>query len=204
MPPRLLNVQVANQLRTAILDGTLGPGERLHDDELAPWLGVSRATVRGACARLASDGLLEIVPNRSVRVVTPRPAEVLDALATLGCLFGGVVRLSVPVMTADQKHTTSQRLAAEVVRLRSGGSPSVVLTASGGYQAWLDICPNRMVVEMCTQSMHGLAYKLRVDDLGSLVPASHLIEWFPRLGAAVESDDAVGAERAVKAIHLVD
>lgn len=52
----------------AIENGTLEAGERLNDDELTGWLGVSRTPVREAIARLESEGLVEMAANRYTRV----------------------------------------------------------------------------------------------------------------------------------------
>jgi Bacterial regulatory proteins, gntR family len=48
----LLRDDVYISLRDAIVRGTLAPGERLRDAELATWLGVSRTPIREALLRL--------------------------------------------------------------------------------------------------------------------------------------------------------
>ena len=68
---QLLRDTVRNRLREAILDGTLEPGERLHDDELVAWLQVSRTPIREALSDLVRAGLVEMAPNRWTRVATP-------------------------------------------------------------------------------------------------------------------------------------
>ncbi len=45
-------------------------GERLNDEELTSWLGVSRTPVREAIARLESEGLVEMAANRYTRVAS--------------------------------------------------------------------------------------------------------------------------------------
>ena len=85
-PRTLLRDVVYKQMFDAIEDGTLTPGERLNDDELTSWLGVSRTPVREAIARLASEGLVEMAPNRYTRVASQsadafrEAAELADAL----------------------------------------------------------------------------------------------------------------------------
>lgn len=54
----------------AIENGTLEAGERLNDEELTSWLGVSRTPVREAIARLESEGLVEMAANRYTRVAS--------------------------------------------------------------------------------------------------------------------------------------
>ncbi|MBT1631540.1 GntR family transcriptional regulator [Curtobacterium flaccumfaciens] len=67
-PRRLLRDVVYEQMLEAIENGTLVAGERLNDEELTSWLGVSRTPVREAIARLESEGLVEMAANRYTRV----------------------------------------------------------------------------------------------------------------------------------------
>jgi DNA-binding GntR family transcriptional regulator len=55
-------------LQERILDGELEPGSRIHQENVSEELGVSRTPVREALARLAADGLVELLPNRGARV----------------------------------------------------------------------------------------------------------------------------------------
>ncbi len=61
---------VALELRQAILTGTLRPGQKLRQEDLAAQLGVSRMPVRQALAVLEREGLVET--DRS-RVATVKP-----------------------------------------------------------------------------------------------------------------------------------
>lgn len=90
----LLRERVLGTITTAILDGTLQPGERLRDDELTAWLGTSRAPIREALDQLADIGLVEMAPNRftKVAVISPRlyaeSAAVWSAMVTRGVYWG--------------------------------------------------------------------------------------------------------------------
>lgn len=63
---------VANELREAILQGRLKPGERILQQELAEHFGVSRQPVRDALSALKSEGLITELMGRGtvVRVFT--------------------------------------------------------------------------------------------------------------------------------------
>lgn len=63
-----LGDRVVHQLLDHLLSGHLEPGSRLREVELAARLGVSRTPVREALARLARDGLVELLPNRGAIV----------------------------------------------------------------------------------------------------------------------------------------
>ncbi|WP_433953588.1 GntR family transcriptional regulator [Curtobacterium flaccumfaciens] len=81
-PRRLLRDVVYEQMLTAIENGTLEAGERLNDEELTSWLGVSRTPVREAIARLESEGLVEMAANRYTRVA-PLSGPAHDEAAVL-------------------------------------------------------------------------------------------------------------------------
>ena len=55
-------------LRTEILDLTLPPGSPIDEVQLADRLALSRTPVREALARLAMEGLIDTLPNRSTMV----------------------------------------------------------------------------------------------------------------------------------------
>lgn len=81
--------QVYTQLRRAIVDGTLAPGEEVIVTTVAAQLGVSRVPVMHACQRLIGEGFLVANPRRSV-TVAPMTAERIqegcDVLLALECL----------------------------------------------------------------------------------------------------------------------
>ena len=60
--------RVANHLRSAILRGVIGPGERVRQEDVAQQLGASRLPVREALQMLAAEGLIEHEPNKGARV----------------------------------------------------------------------------------------------------------------------------------------
>lgn len=57
-----------NQLRDAILRGDYAPRQRLIEADLAEEYSASRFIVRNALIQLASEGLVELQPNRGARV----------------------------------------------------------------------------------------------------------------------------------------
>lgn len=63
-------VQVADQLRQAIIRGEIVPGSQVTEVELAGRFGISRGPLREAMSQLASEGLLTTVPYTGTRVMT--------------------------------------------------------------------------------------------------------------------------------------
>lgn len=73
-----LTEQITAQLRAAVLDGTLVPGERYSAGGLAERFGVSRTPVREALLELERSGLVRIEKNRGVTVVPTSLEAVVD------------------------------------------------------------------------------------------------------------------------------
>jgi DNA-binding GntR family transcriptional regulator len=111
-PRRLLRDVVLEKLRDAIVDGTLEPGERLNDEELVKWLGVSRTPVREAIAQLESDGLVEIAANRYTRVAERDPGLYAEAAELLSALHDLGERLAADRLGADSRKRLGKAVAA--------------------------------------------------------------------------------------------
>lgn len=95
-PRKLLRDVVLEKMLTAIQDGTLQAGERLNDDELVQWLGVSRTPIREAIAKLVDYGLVEMEANRYTRIATPNAKQFDDTLQVLGGFTELAARWAVP------------------------------------------------------------------------------------------------------------
>jgi DNA-binding GntR family transcriptional regulator len=92
----------------AIVTGTLAPGARIRDGELAAQLQISRMPVREALKRLESEGLVESVPNRETRVAPIRADRAAQAFPVIAALQALGTRLGVPALsTADDRRMAS-------------------------------------------------------------------------------------------------
>ena len=96
----LLRDNAYRSIRDAIVGGSLAPGERLNDAELAQWLGVSRTPVREALTRLEETGLVQTKPGRYT-IVSPLDARAGRAAQTVtAAMHELAVREAVPHLTA--------------------------------------------------------------------------------------------------------
>jgi DNA-binding GntR family transcriptional regulator len=104
----------------AIVNGTLAPGEQLHDGELCSWLGLSRTPVRDALARLEEEGLVETAPQRFTRVRPLHPQEARNLFPILATVHALATELAVPRLRAwhhqDLREANEAFVAALMVR----------------------------------------------------------------------------------------
>ncbi|EPC01486.1 hypothetical protein L861_05450 [Litchfieldella anticariensis FP35 = DSM 16096] len=85
---RNLYREVADRVRDLIERGELMPGERISEKELCESFGVSRTPLREALKVLASEGLVELLPNRGARVMRLTLKMVKDTYDLMSALEG--------------------------------------------------------------------------------------------------------------------
>jgi DNA-binding GntR family transcriptional regulator len=79
-------------LRSMILCGEIKPGERVTQYQLSSMLGVSTMPVREGLLRLAVEGIIEALPNRSFTVVSMSQNDIRDMYWHQGALTGELAR----------------------------------------------------------------------------------------------------------------
>lgn len=98
--PALSADAVADSLRALILDGTLGVGMQLRQEDLARRFGVSRIPVREALGRLQAEGLVEHFANRGSIVAGRSIDDLLETLDIRIALETRALALALPNLTA--------------------------------------------------------------------------------------------------------
>lgn len=86
--------QVYVAIRERIGDGTLPRAARVHQEDLAAELGVSRTPVREALRRLAAEGLVEMRTNRGARVADLDPIDIRQPYEARLVVEPGAARLA--------------------------------------------------------------------------------------------------------------
>jgi len=195
-----LRESAMEQIRAAIFDGTLEPGEHLNDQELQAWLGISRTPIREALNDLAQVGLVEMAAQKYTRVALPTPEDRTKVLQTLGALVGGVVRVTLPTLTDEQR--------SRAVNVVEGLIASVEArdTFDHGAKVWamvdqiVEDCPNPFLVRAAQGQIDALAFQLSVTRTEGSTHWDRLEDGYPRLLAAVKSGDAIAAELAIETV----
>jgi DNA-binding GntR family transcriptional regulator len=85
--------ELAGLLRDMIIRGELRPGSRINTPGLCSRFGVSRTPLREALKTLATEGLLELMPNRSavvLRVTDDVINELIPIVGSLAALAGRI------------------------------------------------------------------------------------------------------------------
>lgn len=111
-------------LERLILEGALGPGDRLPPErELAEHFGVSRVSIREALRELENRGLIDRKPGRGTVVLRPGeaaglPDDVLGIVASLRPELHDIMELRVIVEPPIARITASRATPRDIAQLR--------------------------------------------------------------------------------------
>lgn len=107
----LLTDHVARELRRAIFDGTLQPGDRIGQAAVAEQFGTSRIPVREALQLLQAEGLITILAHSGARVARLELGELRDIYEIRERLEPFALSRSVPLLTDAQLDDLAERVA---------------------------------------------------------------------------------------------
>jgi DNA-binding GntR family transcriptional regulator len=105
---------VAGRLREEIQHGTLAPGTRLRQNDVAQRFGVSTTPVREAFAQLQAEGLVRIDPHRGAVVFHPTVEDVLEFYEIREALESLAVAHAIPRLRKD----VARELGSVIDRMR--------------------------------------------------------------------------------------
>jgi DNA-binding GntR family transcriptional regulator len=123
------NEIVYKNLRRAIIEQALLPGDKLPEDVIGERFGVSRTIVRSVLTRLFSEGLVDLRPNRGAAVARPSLEEAHDIFEARRCLERDVARRLLLHVTEAGLARLEQHVAQEEeARKRNSTNESIRLS----------------------------------------------------------------------------
>lgn len=186
---------IVNHILDEVDRGTLVPGDRVNDAELARRLGVSRTPVREAILKLRDAGIIEISANRFTRIAVVEPTAAAELIVVLMALYSAV--LDEVVGTVDGKVIDAMRsdLAAFRTARHSADVPAMLRSAAALYL--------RLVSESCNHQLkeriHMLVRVIRLAGrhIEHLIGLDVLEESLSETLVATVAGDVLRAKRAL-------
>jgi DNA-binding GntR family transcriptional regulator len=108
-----LHGEILTRLRDHIVEGNIPDGGRVPERQLCEMLGISRTPLREALKVLASEGLVELLPNRGARVRQLSEHDLAELFDIMGGLEGLAGRLACENIT-DAEIAEIERLHYEM------------------------------------------------------------------------------------------
>jgi DNA-binding GntR family transcriptional regulator len=190
----LLRDRAYTTLRDAIVDGTLAPGERLRDQELTEWLGLSRTPVRDALSRLEQDGLVETEPQRFTRVAPLDRRAARDAFPIVAAIHALAAELGVPRLTAADAEKMSNANARFALALKQDDVDAALDADDAFHEVLLTASANSELGKTLERLMPRLR-RLERLRFGSLAGRASVRQHDEIIAAAAAQDVQKTAER---------
>ena len=122
-----LRHQIVREVRQAILNGSLSPGERLVERDLATRLGTSLTAAREAIVQLETEGLITKRPNSTTHVVELSAEEI-------GQIFAVRRVLEMHAFVEAARHGT----ASEITRLKQLHQKALAAAKAGNARDYIE------------------------------------------------------------------
>ncbi len=207
IPPTPGRAEQAYQaLLDEICDGALTPGTHLVQEELAARLGVSRQPIQQAMALLKSDGLVEEIGTRGLRVAALDPATMRQHYEIRAALDGLAVR------GAAERAAGSAELARDIDRrgralvqagkaAAGGGSMRRLVRCDVDFHRFLyEVSGNPLLAQTAEPHWRYLR-RVMADVLRHAEPGAAIWKQHAEILAAVVAGDAARAQ-ALAAAHV--
>jgi DNA-binding GntR family transcriptional regulator len=108
-----LREKILEMIRDAILKGTMKPGERVSEPELAERFGISRTPIREAFRQLESEGYLVVIPRKGAVVASLSERDIEEFYAIKILLEGFAAKMAAEKLTEkdiDKLESINERL----------------------------------------------------------------------------------------------
>ena len=109
-----LREKILETIRDAILKGSLKPGERVSEPELAERFGISRTPIREAFRQLESEGYLKVIPRKGAVVASLSERDIEEFYAIKIILEGFAAKMAAEKLSMkdiEKLESINQRLA---------------------------------------------------------------------------------------------
>lgn len=137
-----------NQLQQWIIEGTLLPGEKLNDSELAMALGVSRTPIRESLQLLEAQGFVKMYPGKATQVTEIEKKSIKDLLPPLGVLQALAGELAIPHLTDKIMQELKETNARFAEAIRSENFFSALRMDEKFHQIIVDTADNPYIHSM--------------------------------------------------------
>lgn len=188
-----LSERVYRTLMELIADGSIPPGAELKEQHLAKQFNVSATPVREALKRLASDGMVEIIPYRGAVVRTLNKREIDEAYACREALE----HLAVSEAIAHMEPQNIQELYGLTEAYRESADPSEICALSQQFDEYIyRMTQNHTLYELLGM-LKGTISRDKKYSSANIERRAAIYEEHRAIVAAIESQDKERARQAV-------
>jgi DNA-binding GntR family transcriptional regulator len=197
-PAAAISPQIYAQLREAIIRNRFSPGDRISESEIARSCAVSRQPVREAFIKLASEGLVAILPQRGTIITKINYSAVLDARFLREAIEADIVSMltSEPDISLIRELRSQLKAQAAVIRT----DPQEFIGLDDRFHRTLADAAGKVGAWRLIEGLKSQMDRVRFLSLGHF-PVKKLIEQHKAVVDRIEIGDPQGANVAIRG-HL--
>jgi DNA-binding GntR family transcriptional regulator len=189
---------VYEEVRQAIIELRLQPGEPLREATMAEQLGVSKTPVREALARLEQEGLVETTSFKGAVVSGYSPQDLQEIYELRELLEGAAVRAAAATASRETvAHLESLVIESRELRTRDDLEGLAVLLGAFDLVIYDQVVNERIRALIENLKAHLARIGRLTEEIPGRVKAS--VEEHAAIVDAIAAHDADGAERAMRA-----
>ncbi len=146
-----LREKILETIREAILKGSLKPGEKVAEPELAERFGISRTPIREAFRQLESEGYLAVIPRKGAVVASLSERDVEEFYAIKSILEGYAARMAAEKMS-DKDIEKLENINDRLEKLaREGDVKNFFRVHNDFHEAFIRAAGNEKLLELISQ-----------------------------------------------------
>ncbi|GAA4196589.1 hypothetical protein GCM10022219_23440 [Microbacterium oryzae] len=196
LSPARLGDAVYDRIAAAIVDGSLAPGERIRDLDIAESLGVSRMPVREALQRLEREGLIEMSASRFTRVTEITPEMVAASIEFARYQTGVAARMAAERMDDDARERALALLDELRTALTAGDRDRACERYFASFMFLVDQTENPVFRSLTGEARFALERNIGQGDFAIAVDEASAA-LFDDLRAAIQDGEGVRAEQII-------
>ena len=188
---------VFESLRKAIVEGSLKPGERLMEVQLAEQLGVSRTPVREAIRKLELEGFVIMLPRKGAYVADMSVKDIIDVLEVRSALEGLAANLAAERM--DEKEIEELKKISDSLNsaMENGNLDEILKKDVEFHQCIFEAAGNKRLTQMIN-SLWEQVYRFRAGYMSDNNAIRGIKEEHEHLIEAIVSGDGKKASKCAK------
>lgn len=188
---------VFENIRSAIIEGTLKPGERLMEIQLAEQLGVSRTPVREAIRKLELEGLVIMLPRKGAYVTNISKKDLIDRLEVrLG--LEGMAAYYAASRISDEELKHLEKISEELKEyVCQKDVENMLIKDEEFHNSIFDAAGNIKLISIM-QNIWETVYRFRLKYMSDYSSAVNIVEEHKRIIEALKKGKANLAERLAK------
>lgn len=196
--PRLLRDVAYERLRDAITSGDLLPGTPLSETQLSKAYEISRTPVREAIQQLAQEGLVQVIPGRSIMVAAPSMHEMMNVVHMRYLLEPEVARLAARSVSPEIRETLVQAVDEMLSAVKKSDRNNWSRLDTLFHELVMEACSNQMLGKLVFQLRNRIHYMIN-DPQTSLKRMEACTLEHKAVADAIIAGDEQGAEAAMRA-----